>query len=130
MIILQQLGYHQAGKSSHSSPTEDASDLHSLYAYHTIQDGMGNPLDPVLYCCKIFREHSVPFLPPSSLHQSPWWRSSYVDVRPTSELTRRARVHGKKTFVNIYTSVLDASIVLSDTDDSQIKDDATENERE
>ena len=52
MRIAQQLGYHQVGKSSHSSPTEDASDLHSLYAYHTIQDGMGNPLDPVLYCCK------------------------------------------------------------------------------
>ena len=54
MRIVQQLGYHQAGKSSHSSPTEDALDLHSqlLYAYHTIQDGMGNPLHPVLYCCK------------------------------------------------------------------------------
>ena len=37
MRIVQQLelGYHQAGKSSHSSPTGDTSDLHSLYAYHT-----------------------------------------------------------------------------------------------
>ena len=52
VIIVQQLDYHQAGKSSHTSPIEDASDLHSLYAYHTIQDGMGNPLDPVLHCCK------------------------------------------------------------------------------
>ena len=47
MRIVQQLGYNQACKSSHSSPTEDTSNLHSLCAYHTIQDGMGNPLDPV-----------------------------------------------------------------------------------
>ena len=50
--IVHQLGYHQAGKSSHSSPTEDASDLYSLYAYHNIQNGMGKPCDTVLYCCK------------------------------------------------------------------------------
>ena len=49
MRIVQQLGYNQACKSNHSSPTEDASNLHTLCAYHTIQDGMGVPLDPVLY---------------------------------------------------------------------------------
>ena len=64
MRIVQQLGYHQAGKSSHSSPTEDASDLHSLYAYHTIQDGMGNPLDTVLYCCKDIQGALRPILTP------------------------------------------------------------------
>ena len=41
--IVHLLGYHQAGKSSHSSPTEDASNLYSLYAYHNIQNGMGKP---------------------------------------------------------------------------------------
>ena len=74
MRIVQQLGYHQAGKSSHSSPTEDASDLHSqsLYAYHTIQDRMGNPLHPVLYCCKDIQEALRPILtPPPPLKPAP-----------------------------------------------------------
>ena len=91
---------------------------------------MSNPLDPVLYCCKDIQGILRPILTPSSLQQSPWWRSSYVDVRPTNELPWSARVNGKKFFVDIYTSVLDAWIVLSGTDDSQNKDDATENERE
>ena len=46
MRIVQQLGYHQADKSSHSSPTEDASNLYSLSAYDTIQNIIGNPWDP------------------------------------------------------------------------------------
>ena len=41
--IVHQLGYHQAGKSSHSSPTEDALNLYSLCAYHNIQNEMGKP---------------------------------------------------------------------------------------
>ena len=53
---------HQAGKDSHSSPTEDTSDLYSLYAYHTIKDVMGNPLDPVLYCCKDIQGELRPIL--------------------------------------------------------------------
>ena len=64
MRIVQQLGYHQASKSSHSSPTEDASDIHSLYAYHTIQDGVRNPLDPVPYCCKDIQGALRPILTP------------------------------------------------------------------
>ena len=43
MRIVQQLDYHQAGKSSHSSPTEDASNLFSLCVYHNIQNGIGKP---------------------------------------------------------------------------------------
>ena len=88
--IVHLLGYHQAGKSSHSSPTEDASNLYSLYAYHNIQNGVGKPWDPVLYCytaciaARIFKENSAPFSPLSSLHQSPWWRSSYADARSTN----------------------------------------------
>ena len=35
--------YKNSASFSHSSPTEDASNLHSLCAYHNIQNGMGKP---------------------------------------------------------------------------------------
>ena len=70
MAIVQQQGYNQACKFSHSSPTEDASNLRSLYIYHTIQDWMGNRLDPVLYCCKDIQGELRPILITLSLHQS------------------------------------------------------------
>ena len=62
MRIVQQLGYHQAGKSSHFSPTEDASILYSICAYHIIQDEMGNSLDPVLHGCKDIQGELHPVL--------------------------------------------------------------------
>ena len=60
-----------AGKSSQPSPTEDASNLYSLYASHNIQNGMGKSWDTVLYCCKDIQREFRPILTTLKLAPEP-----------------------------------------------------------